>query len=73
MSYVPTMDQFMGAGIQELTFDEIDDVMGASQWGENVLKYGGAGGFIGGLAGGPAGGAIGFLGGAAIGTLLCLV
>jgi hypothetical protein len=54
--------------VHELTFEEIDLVGGGSEWGENVLKFGGAGGAVGGFIGGPAGAAAGILVGAAVGT-----
>ncbi len=56
-------------GVQELTFDEIDAVGGASELGENVLLFAGAGGLIGSFAG-PKGAAVGVLAGAAVGVLV---
>jgi DNA-binding MarR family transcriptional regulator len=53
--------------ISDLTNDEIDFCSGASTWGENVLKYGGVGGFVGSFVG-PEGAAIGAIGGAVVGT-----
>lgn len=58
--------------MRTLTVDEIDEVSGASEWGDNVLKYGGALGAVGAF-GGPKGAAIGILVGAAIGTIITIV
>lgn len=70
-----------GFGVRELTFAEIDVISGASDSSDNVLKYGGAGAFVGGLIGTAAepgggtvaGGAIGFLAGAVVGTVVTIV
>lgn len=58
--------------MRELTLCEVNDVSGASEWGDNVLTYGGGFAFIGAF-GGPKGAAAGFLVGAAVGTIVTLV
>lgn len=58
--------------MRELTFNEIDEVAGASEWGDNVLKWGGGLGALGAL-GGPKGAAAGMLVGAIVGTVITLV
>ena len=52
----------------ELTFEETDLVGGGSELGDNVLKFGGAGGAVGAFFGGPTGAAAGILVGAVVGT-----
>jgi hypothetical protein len=61
----------MAFDVRELSFEEIDLVNGASKWGDNVLKYGGAGGAIGAF-GGLQGAAIGILAGALVGTIVTI-
>lgn len=58
--------------VRELSFDEIDLVAGASEWGDNVIKFGGVGGAIGAF-GGPQSAAVGILVGAVVGTIVTLV
>ena len=58
--------------MRELTFNEVEDVAGASEWGDNVLTYGSGVAFLGSF-GGPKGAAAGFLIGAAIGTVITLI
>jgi hypothetical protein len=56
-------------GLAELTFDEIDFVGGASELGENVLKFAGAGALVGSFVG-PEGTAVGVLVGAVVGVVV---
>ncbi len=63
---------FASGGIQALSFDEIDYVAGASELGENVLTFGGAGGAIGAMIGGAPGAAAGALVGAAVGVVVTI-
>lgn len=70
MSNMSHTDFALAGGIHELSFDEIDAISGASELGENVLVFGGAGGAIGGLIGGPKGAAVGVLVGAAVGVIV---
>ncbi|MGY1426205.1 hypothetical protein [Lysobacter sp. A289] len=57
--------------MRELSMNEIEFVAGASEWGDNVLKYAGAGALLGSF-GGPKGAAIGIIGGAIVGTIVTL-
>lgn len=57
--------------MREMSFAEVDMVAGGSEWGENVLKYGGAGALIGAF-GGPKGAAIGIVAGAVVGTIVTI-
>lgn len=57
-------------GIQPLSFDEIDAISGASELGDNVIKYGGIGGAIGSLTLTPQGAAVGIVAGAVVGVLV---
>jgi hypothetical protein len=59
--------------MRELTLNEVDAVSGASEWGDNVLKYAGGGGALGAVIGGPKGAAIGIIGGAIVGTIVTIV
>lgn len=58
--------------MRTLTIGEIDEVGGASEWGDNVLKYSGAFGTVGAFAG-IKGAAIGILAGAVVGTIITIV
>lgn len=58
--------------MRELNFAEVDMVAGASEWGDNVLKYAGAGALLGAF-GGPKGTAAGIIVGAVVGTIVTLV
>ncbi len=69
MSYMSNAEFAPASGIQELSFDEIDYVNGASELGENVLKFAGAGALIGSF-GGAKGAAVGILVGAVVGVVV---
>lgn len=58
--------------MRELTAEEITLVSGGSRWGDNVLKYAGAGCLVGSF-GGPKGMAAGILVGAAVGTVVTVL
>ncbi|ATC23646.1 hypothetical protein [Caulobacter vibrioides] len=53
--------------VRELSIGEVDSVSGASELGQNVLKFAGVGGSIG-RFGGLQGAAVGILLGAAVGV-----
>lgn len=59
--------------MRELTFNDLDLVAGGSEWGDNVLKYGGVGATIGGFTFGLAGVAWGGIGGAVVGTVVTII
>lgn len=73
MSQMNHAEFALAGGIQELSFDEIDAITGASELGENVLVFGGAGGAIGGMIGGPKGAAVGVLVGAVVGVAVTVL
>jgi hypothetical protein len=58
--------------MRELTMGELDAVSGASEWGDNVLKYGGTFGAIGAF-GGLKGAAAGIIIGAVVGTVVTII
>lgn len=58
--------------MRELTVNEIDNIAGASEWGENVLKYAGAGALIGSF-GGAKGVAAGIIVGGIVGTIVTII
>lgn len=58
--------------MRELTMNEVELVAGASEWGDNVLKYAGAGALLGSF-GGPKGAAAGIIVGAVVGTIVTIV
>ncbi len=55
--------------MKSLTIEEVNAVSGGSEWGDNVLTYGGAGGAIGSFIG-PKGAAAGIIIGAVVGTIV---
>lgn len=58
--------------MRELTTTEFDLIAGGSEWGDNVLKYAGAGALIGSF-GGPKGAAVGIIAGAVVGTFVTVI
>lgn len=58
--------------MRELHASELSVVGAGSEWGDNVLDYGGAGAAIGTFFG-PKGTAIGMIAGAVVGTIVTIV
>jgi hypothetical protein len=61
----------METRMKVLTLDDVALVGGGSEWGDNVLKYGGVGAFLGGFAG-PEGAAAGAIIGGVVGTIVTI-
>lgn len=57
--------------MKELSIQEAEQIAGGSEWGDNVLKYGGAGGAIGAFVG-PEGAAAGIIIGGIVGTIVTI-